>query len=195
MGSMNVTKNKTKTELVAYMCPSCKAFNKPYLHNKKGVAFCLCSGCKAQYKTSTAVSANFRKLSSRCGRKPNRKPNYYSGSERAGKRYLEKLGLVEGFDFFHNARVRAKNAQGKVTYYWLDFAVPAKKLVIEISPEIWHKLRGVPEKDQRKRKFIESMGWTLIDLKSKDIKLLNRTKIRSSKRPTICKKLDRILKS
>ena len=187
-------KSKIKTELVAYMCPKCKSFNKPYFHNKKGIAFTRCTNCKAQYKTSTARSAKFRKFSSRHGRKPNRQPNYYSSSERAGKKYLENLGLKEGFDFFHNARVKTENAKGRIIYYWLDFVIPSKNLVIEISPEIWHKLSGVPEKDKRKRKFIEDMGWTLIDLKSEDIKLLNRTKLGSDKRPALCKKLDGMFK-
>lgn len=191
---MTRKKSKIKTELVAYMCPSCKSFNKPYFHNKKGIAFSLCANCKAQYKTSTATSANFRKFSSRHGRKPNRQPNYYSSSEKAGKKYLENQGLVEGFTFFHNARVKTENEKGRIVYYWLDFVIPTKKLVIEVSPEIWHKLGNVPEKDKRKRKFIEDMGWTLIELKTEDIKLLNRTKPRSQKRPTACWRLDRFFK-
>lgn len=187
-------RSSVSTELVTYRCPSCKTFNKPYFHNRKGIAFTLCSECKAQYKTSTKASASFRKFSSRHGRKPNRSPIHYSSSERSGKKFLEKLGLVEGFDFFHNPRVETVSVNGRKMYYWLDFVVPAVKLVIEISPEMWHRLDGVPEKDERKRKFIEDLGWTLIDLKTADVRRLNRTRPNSSKRTKVCRELDKILK-
>lgn len=187
-------KSNIATELVEYRCPSCKEYNKPYFHNKKGIAFCLCKNCKAQYKTSTKGSASFRKFSSRHGKKPNRNPGYYSSSERAGKKYLENLGLKEGFDFFHNARIGTVNEKNRKVYYWLDFVIPSLKLVIEISPEIWHGLDGVPEKDKRKRKFIEDQDWTLIELNTNEIRLLNRTSPKSSKRPKVCRDLDEIFK-
>jgi len=100
---------------------------------------------------------------------------------------------VEGFDFFHNARVKTINGNGRIVYYWLDFIIPIFKLVIEISPEIWHRLGDSPAKDERKRKFIEDRGWILKELKTADIRLLNRTKLGSKKRPAVCKELDDIL--
>jgi len=180
-----------KTELVKYRCPSCGHYNTPYFFDRKGHAFSLCEKCKAEYKTSTGTIANFRKFSSRQGKKPNRSPTYYSSSERTVKRYLEKYGLIENLDFFHNARVRDTNRE-KPVYFWLDFIIPSRKLVVECDPEVWHKLDGREESDKRKKDFIESLGWTFISLNNECIRKLNKSR-KGKDRPEECKELDGII--
>jgi len=192
---VNLLNHKVETKEVKYPCPKCGNYEKPYMYNSKGYALMLCSKCKCQYQTSTSVSANFRKFCSRIAKKPNRSPTYYSSSERAVKLYLERKGLIEGLDFFHNARVKATNGSGKKVYYWFDFVLPKLNLVIEVDPEVWHRLWGREKSDQAKRKFIESLkGWKLISLNSKDIQKLNRQKT-PSKRTKNCKLLDKIVGS
>jgi len=198
--------SKVKTEEVTYPCPTCGVYNKPFMHNKAGFAFMLCSGCKVQYKTSTKVSANFRKYCSRIARKPNRSQTYYSSSERALKTYLERKGLIEGLNFQHNVRIRAgllkksqefKGTDGKKhkaewKYYWLDFVIPELHLVVEVDPEIWHKLWGREKSDKEKKIFINSFSWELLSLNSEAIRKLNR-EADDSKRPEACKKLDEMI--
>jgi len=183
-------KREVSTELVKYRCPSCGNYEEPYLH-VNGFAFMLCSKCSTQFKTSTKVSANFRKFCSKTARKPTRSPTYYSSSERAVKTYLERAGLREGLDFFHNSRVRVEK-KGKRIYYWFDFVIPSKKLVIEVDPEIWHRLGDRERSDSEKRKFVNGLGWKLISLNTEAVRKLNRQRKDSKTRPVVCRELDKM---
>lgn len=132
-------KKQVPTEEVEYPCPKCGTYTKPYMHSRDGFAYMICPKCNVQYKTSVAVSANFRKFCSKVGSAPNRSPSYYTSSEEKVRYFLQNRGLLEGLDFFHNARVGPfKNEKNRKVYYWVDFAIPKYKLIIEVSPSIWH---------------------------------------------------------
>lgn len=184
-------KRKVPTELVSYPCPTCGNYYLPEYHQKDGKAVmkCLEHGI---FKTSVAVSLNFRKFCSVVGSKPNRSPSYYSTSEAKVKRYLERRKLIEGIDFFHNSRIKCK-LNGRIRYFWLDFILPKLNLVIEASPRIWHKMWNREEADARKRTLLKAMNLDLIELDEKDLRRLNKQRKKSRyPRPENCKKLDKI---
>lgn len=173
-------KEKVQTEEVSYPCPRCGNFEKPYMYSKDGYAYMLCSKCHTQYKTSTAVSANFRKFCSKVGSKPNRSPTYYTSSEEKVRRFLQRRGLLEGLDFFHNARIGPfENGNKRKVYYWIDFVVPSKRLLIECSPSIWHRMWNREEADKRKNQLVEQLGWTIIHLDEKELNQLNKKRKKS----------------
>jgi len=177
---MKIKKRKVKTELVKYPCPKCGTYYLPEYHQKDGKAVMTCSK-HGIYKTSVAVSLNFRKFCSKIGSKPNRAPTYYSSSEEKVKRYLEKRGFVEGIDYFHNARVKLK-IKGRTRYFWLDFILPRLDLVIEASPSVWHKMWNRQEADDRKRTYLKSQALILFDLNEKELRKLNlKRKVRLTK--------------
>lgn len=168
-----------KTELIAYPCPVCGKYYLPYMHSKDGYAFMVCPE-HGQFKTSVAVSVNFRRFCSKVGSQPNRNPTYYTSSEERVRRFLLNRGLIEGLDFMHNARIGPIiNGNGKKTYYWADFVIPSKRLVIEASPKIWHKMWGRQKADIRKEQFLSSKGWEIIHLDEKDLQQLNKRRKKS----------------
>jgi len=183
-------KAKIKTEVLKYPCPKCGTYHKPYMHDVKGFAYMLCTKCKTQYKTSTAVSANFRKFCSKVGSKPNRSPSYYTSSEEKIRRFLLRRNLNEGLDFFHNARIGPfENENKRKVYYWADFVIPSKKLIIEASPSVWHKMWNRESADRQKNLILRDLGWEVIHLDEKDMKQLNKRR-KASKYP----KTEKVLK-
>lgn len=162
-----------ETEVMTYPCPECGTYNKPYMHTKDGYAYMLCKNCKVQYKTSTKVSANFRKFCSKIASKPNKSQSYYTSLELKVKRILLKLGYREGIDFIHNCMI----PNGKVKYY-VDFYLPKESLVIECSPSIWHNMWNREESDRRKMEFLMSEGLNVLEVDEKSYRnvesVLNR---------------------
>jgi len=158
-------RSDVKTEMMTYPCPHCGTYNLPYMHTKSGIAYMLCSNCGVQYKTSTKVSANFRKLCSRVGSKPNRSQGYYTPLEKKVKRLLEKCGYREGIDYIHNVRVR----NGR-KYYWCDFYIPKEDLIIECSPSIWHTRWNREKSDEEKYGFLMSNGLKIVTVDDKNYK-------------------------
>jgi len=175
-----VKKAKTATEELAYPCAKCGTYNLPYMHSKEGYAFMRCSKCTAQYKTSTAVSANFRRFCSKLGSAPNRDPHYYTSSEERVQRFLERRGLKEGLDYFHNSRV-AVEMDSKRRYFWPDFVIPSKKLIIGASPHIWHQMWARNHADDRFTAAMKLIGWEVINLDEKDLQQLNKRRTEGKK--------------
>lgn len=164
-----------KTEEVEYPCPKCGKYYKPFMYDRNGFALMLCNNCNCQYKTSTRVSANFRKFCQKLGSAENRSPSYYTSSEERIRRFLLNRKFKEGLDFFHNARIGPFVNQNKnKVYYWCDFTIPQFKLVLEASPSIWHKMWNRESADIRKSKFLKALGWNKIDLDEKDLHQLNK---------------------
>jgi len=194
-----MSKVEVETEVVEYPCPNCGTYNKPYMHTRTGYAYMICSNCKVQYKTSTKVSANFRKFCSKVARKPNRSQGYYTPQEEMVRKVLLELGLREGIDFVHNCRV--KNGR---SYYWIDFMLHTRRLAIEVDPSVWHRKRSrmsldTPSdprdddwieidqsaspivwnrgiSDQRKEEFLVSNGFRVIHLSDSELKSIDRIK-------------------
>jgi very-short-patch-repair endonuclease len=156
------------TELIKYPCPKCGQYFEPFMHTSEGYACMECPD-HGLFKTSVKVSKNFRIFCSKIARKPNRTQGYYTPGEQRIREFLLSQGLREGIDFIHNCRIK-----GEKSYYWADFYLPHLYLVIEYSPEVWHKMWGRKESDQRKREFLESNGLRIIDLGDKDLKNLEK---------------------
>lgn len=165
--------SQIKTEELTYPCAKCGTYNKPYMHNKKGFALMVCSKCGIQYKTSVAVSKNFRIFCSKVGSKPNRSSSYYTSSEMKIKRFLDNLGFIEGLNYFHNQRIPVI-MNGKKRYFWPDFTLPDFKLILGASPSIWHKMWARNGADERFTDCMANLGWTVIHLDEKDLKQLNK---------------------
>jgi len=84
----------------------------------------------------------------------------WSSLELEFKELLESLNLKEKEDYLHNFKVQNESQSG---YYSLDFFFPKVSLVIEISPSIWHKIGNSPAKDARRKKWIEKLGWKVVE--------------------------------
>jgi len=195
--------SKIPTEFLKYPCPTCGQYFLPYMHSKDGYAFMICPQ-HGQFKTSVAVSANFRKFCSKLGSAPNRSPGYYTSSELRVKRYLDNLGLIEGMDYFHNSRIPAV-MDNKKRFFFPDFTLPKLKLCIGASPHIWHKMWGRNNADKRFTAYMKKLGWKVINLDEKDLNQLNKRRTEGKKlgrnpnvkpyhRTATCKRLDKILK-
>jgi len=157
-----------KTELVKYPCPKCGIYYEPEFH-MNGYAFMECKE-HGLFKTSVKVSKNFRKFCSKIAKKPNRSPYYYTSSEKKIKDILDKAKYIEGIHYFHNVRVKdttRKNKRGGPIYYWLDFYIPEERLVICVNPTIWHRMWSREKSDNKKNKFLESLGLKVIEIDEK----------------------------
>jgi hypothetical protein len=131
--------------------------------SSKGKAMCECPK-HGLFETSIAVSKNFRKLCQRIGSKPNRSQAYFTSSEKKVKELLESNGYVLGRDYFHNILI----PNGK-RHYYVDFLIPNEKLIIEMSP-FWHKLWNRQESDKRKKEYLESLGYMVVEVDEKNYK-------------------------
>jgi very-short-patch-repair endonuclease len=98
---------------------------------------------------------------------------YYTKQERLIKRHLDKLGFIEGIGYIHNTRIRRHTSE-RTIYYWLDFYIPSMNLVIEYSPNYWHKDKGRAKLDINRRNFVISLGLKYVELNDEHI-----TKIKS----------------
>ena len=119
----------------------------------------VCGKCKAQYRTSSIASFNFRRTSKKVASRSNKSQGYYTSGEQMIREYLIRSGLHEGIDFIHNARMKNDSS-----YFWIDFYLPYHYLAIEYSPKLWHNLDGKKEREERKKKFLKMHNIKLIDI-------------------------------
>jgi len=152
------------TGFTKFPCPKCGEYFEPYLINSKGRAMMECPK-HGLYETKIAVSKNFRIFCSRVAKQPNRSQSYYTKSEQKVKDFLEKNGYREGIDFIHNVRVKLNSR-----YYWLDFYIPRERLVIEVSPKIWHKMWNRQESDKTKYQTLRRNGLRVVEVHDKNYK-------------------------
>jgi len=152
------------TGFTKFPCPKCGEYFEPYLINSKGRAMMECPK-HGLYETKIAVSKNFRIFCSKVAKQPNRSQSYYTKSEQKVKDFLEKNGYREGIDFIHNARVKLNNR-----YYWLDFYIPRERLVIEVSPKIWHQMWNRQESDKTKYQILKANGLRVVEVHDKNYK-------------------------
>ena len=176
-----------KTEIVKFPCPKCGIYYEP-TSQVGGYAFMNCPK-DGLFKTSNAVSLSFRKFCSKLGGAPNRNPGYYTSEEDKVRRYLVKIGEVEGVTFFHNARIQAVNDKGNKVFYWLDFVLPIRRIVIECNPSIWHKMWNREGADIRKQTILGLLGLTLVEMTEDDVRTI------SFKKKIWSIKLDPLLRS
>jgi hypothetical protein len=79
---------------------------------------------------------------------------------------LESTGFKEGLDFWHNVRVKTDYG----SYIWLDFYLPRKNTVIEVSPSIWHEMFGRRSSDLKKLDFLSRQNLSTIEVTEYNIK-------------------------
>lgn len=60
-----------------------------------------------------------------------------------------------------------RDSWGRKHYYFVDFALPEIKMVIECDGVMWHK---DIKKDGERQNFIESKGWTFLRFSEREIK-------------------------
>lgn len=194
-------RKKIPTQMTKFPCPKCGKYYEPYMTRKDGKAMCECP-THGLYETSIAVSKNFRLFCSKLGSAPNRSQGYYTSSEFRVKRYLDNHGQMEGLDYVHNARVPVV-MDGKKRYFWPDFIVYSKRLIIGASPHIWHQMWARNNADDRFSDYMKGLGWEVINLDEKDLSQLNKRRTEGKKlgfnpeakpyhRTDRCKRLDEI---
>jgi len=70
-------------------------------------------------------------------------------------------------EYFEPYNVRVKlNSR----YYWLDFYIPRERLVIEVSPKIWHKMWNRQESDKTKYQTLRRNGLRVVEVHDKNYK-------------------------
>lgn len=155
-----------ETELTKFPCPICGRYYEPYMVSKKGVAMMECDE-HGLFQTSVKVSKNFRVFCSKIAQGDTRSQGHYTSGEEKIRQYLLSKGLREGFDFIHNCRV--SNGSG---YYWLDFYIPRRDLVLEYSPSIWHEMWNRQSSEEKKYSFLQENVRLVIILGDEDLKRL-----------------------
>jgi len=165
-------------EITKFLCPNCKKQYEAPIKVIGVIAHMICSNCNYPFNVNLNKSLHFREFCSKIARKPTRNRDYYTKPERKVKQILDSLGLIEGHDYIHNVRFKA----GKRTYYWVDFLLPHKSIVIEVSPSIWH--RYFPRNDKERKVFFRDvMGYEYFVLKEK---LYNKSKLLKQVLKKIC---------
>jgi len=166
-GMYEATRNNPRsTQLTPYPCPECQGNYKLPDHHKDGYAVCYCEK-HGEYRTNVNQSLNFRRFCSRIARKPNKSPTYFTPPELKVKKALDSLDIT----YTHNQRFKAR--QG--VYYYPDFVVESKKLVIGVDPSIWHSRWNRTKSDKRKIAYFKDLGYRYLSL-PEDI-LNNREKL------------------
>jgi hypothetical protein len=148
-----------------YPCPKCQSSYHTPVRHENGYAICECP-IHGEYRINVQLSFNFRRLCSIVASKPNRSPSYYTPPEKEVKAILEKIGLKENIDFYHNKPF--KDTDNKTIYY-PDFVVERPvKAIIGVDPRIWHSRWNRESSDYRKKLFFKRLGYMYISLSDKD---------------------------
>jgi very-short-patch-repair endonuclease len=84
------------------------------------------------------------------------------------RKLLEANGYVQGRDFFHNIMFE----KDKRHRYWVDFIIPAERLIIEVDPSIWHRMWSRDKSDNQKFQFLESLGYRVVSVNEKTYKTI-----------------------
>lgn len=172
-------KNPIPTQFTKFPCPKCGIYYIPYMTRKDGKAMLECKK-HGLFETSIASSKHFRQFCAKLGSAPNRDAHYYTSSEQRVKRYLDKHGLKEGLDYTHNTRVEVM-MEDKKRYFWPDFIIHNKKLIIGASPAIWHKMWNRNDADERFEDAMNDIGWKVINLDERDLSHLNKKRTEGKK--------------
>ena len=153
-----MTAIEIETHLTKLSCAFCGYHNEPYLVNTTGKALCKCDDCGMLYESDVNAVLNYRKICSKMATKGNSKSSlYFTKQENRVRKAIVALGYRDGFDWSHN--VRFKNDR---SYFYADFYFPHLKLVIEVNPSIWHKLRARKNTEERKLNYFHNNGMRLV---------------------------------
>ena len=149
-------------DVCKYPCPKCRGNYKYPIKTIGNDVLCECE-THGKWKTNFLRSFSFRRLCSIVARKPNKDPSFYTKPELKIKRILDKLGLEENKDYYHNKRIKVK--KGK--YYYPDFLIlkDDKREVIECSPRIWHSRWN--RDDEGKKNYFLNKNYEYLSLSDK----------------------------
>jgi len=100
-----------------------------------------------------------------------RKANQALGRRNYGKNWLEeRFGwMLEQLNIKAESQYLIKYGKDSLNrdrYYFVDFAIPENKIVIECDGSFWHKDK---EKDRIRQNRIENLGWTVLRFAEKEI--------------------------
>lgn len=90
--------------------------------------------------------------------------------------YLEKIMEYcfkkRGIDYKRSYRIKKpKNFKlNRESYWWVDFALPDKKIAIECDGEYWHSSPEAIIKDKFRQNGLESKGWTVLRFSGNEIR-------------------------
>jgi hypothetical protein len=153
------------TEFTKFPCPICHELHKPYLSKVDGVALMECKD-HGLYQTSIETSKLFRIFCSKVAKGKTKSNGYYTQAERKVKRILDEMGFEEGLSYIHNVRLKALT-----TYYYTDFYFPKLNLVIEVSPNVWHKMNGRSKVEEKKLRYLADKNISVLILDDECLRL------------------------
>ena len=81
--------------------------------------------------------------------------------ERLFREALEARGLRKGIDFATQYPLRRS--------FILDFAVPAKKVAIEVDGRKWHSTPEARKRDRFKDHILKRLGWRVFRFREEDV--------------------------
>lgn len=93
----------------------------------------------------------------------------WSNLELAIKEVLDSMGLEEGVNYWHNFKLHNRR---QTAYFEVDFIIPGKSVVIECDGTVWHgKMGDSYLKDKRRDRWLNELGYKVIRISGKSIKL------------------------
>lgn len=92
--------------------------------------------------------------------------NHFSNGPSYAERYWQ--GILDA----HNINYIAEH---RVSLYSLDFAIPEKKIDLEIDGDQHYLDNRIVESDKRRTDFLQSEGWTVIRIKWSEYQSLNKS--------------------
>ena len=93
------------------------------------------------------------------------KINHYSNGPSYPERYWKKIFDKLGIEY---------EEQYSIYLYSLDFAIPDKKIDIEIDGEQHYLDKRIIESDVRRNKYLENLGWSIIRVRWSTYKRLSK---------------------
>ena len=164
----------------------------------------VCTFCKRAWRTTTT---GYKKHVKSCKLNPDRVPGDFIGkhhSEESKKKTSEsqkrnlKDGKVFGYKLNHSSKVSYpeeyfmevfKDIPYKYNYqvglYQLDFAIPERKVYVEIDGEQHYTDKRIVEHDKERTSKLESLGWKCI----KRVRWADYQKLSEEEKENYCKKL------
>lgn len=143
--------------------------------NKYALIKCTHHGLR---QISLARVANFRKQAIKHSTNNNRSPDDYTGAEKIVKDALiEKCHYIVGLDIFHNNKVSCTDTKGRKYNLWFDFVIPCRRLIIEVSPEMFHNTPKKKMIESRKINFAHQHGYNIVILGTKELAKIDKTNI------------------
>jgi len=119
-----------------------------------------CSKLGTSEKTRKQIAESIKKLQRE---NPKLHPNYIL-AQKGHITQIEKL-IKDGL----TKRKLSFETQYRILSYWVDFAFPNIKLVVECDGERWHSTKEQLLKDKQKDEKLTNVGWKVLRFREKEI--------------------------